>query len=131
MKEHEVILKMIEEVAQDDTVKLNEIDARLDCVLFNRPFWGMIGEQTYSTKDNGDTCLWVPPRYTRSRDALKDIRPIGYIVKIEEVYQAFSVVLSKPDSFPYISHYSEYCKTEELSELHAIIQAISYERGYE
>ncbi|MBN8821126.1 MULTISPECIES: hypothetical protein [unclassified Spirosoma] len=72
----------------------------------------------------------LPMRYTRSRDVLKGIRPEGFLVKIENwpthtsvlgcfVHETGQVTTFESGSGP----------TEELSELHVIIQAIAHLRS--
>lgn len=80
--------------------------------------------------------------YTRSRDALKAIRPEGWI--LTAVYYAPDsfkshddgskgriTALSKPETFEEMDfvQFSSTIQHEELAELHAIIQAIAYDRG--
>lgn len=95
------ILKMIETVSPDDTEKLDEIDARVwVCLHLQGDFnisinGGIIYYRHNSWPEDARTILQHPfqnPEYTRSRDALKAIRPEG------------------------------------LAELHAILQAIEFER---
>jgi hypothetical protein len=82
MSEAETILKMIETVDPADTAKLDEIDARVWCWLSDCDYGG-------GDFDNGSTFKAIPKRgappffksvtlwerYTRSRDALKVMRP--------------------------------------------------------
>jgi len=141
MTEAQKILSMIESVSPDDTAKLDEIDARVWCYLNNRDIF-----LHYAIKDHpplfyfrDDTKPWgktyIPDylhdenwQYTRSRDALKAIRPDGFfIASIQENIdgEGWTCSLDNEDK----SFWSPYSKTEELAELHAIIQAIEYERG--
>lgn len=128
------ILKLIEEVDPSDTAKLDEIDARVDAYVSGRPFNGYDHKTgLYETIDGNEACEWNPHSYTRSRDALKAIRP----------HQGHSLFrLFNSDSWDtwqaqiawYPTSVAKYCTsphlpTEELAELHAIIQAIAYERG--
>lgn len=126
MKDYEIILKMIEEVSPDDTAKLDEIDARTDAYVSQRPYNGMVEKQTYATIDKEEECWWIPPQYTHSRDALKVIRPKGWIVgTIMQGEDGWSCHLYLNEN----AHSVLYgLPTEELAELHAIIQAIAYER---
>jgi hypothetical protein len=109
---HEQILKMIEAVDPSDTAKMDEIDA----MVFR-----------YVTKDNRSWVGLPKPKYTRSRDALKAIRPEGFyfnggfVGKYAE-YEADNF------SIPRIKFNSGDKLTEELAELHAIIQAVAFER---
>lgn len=73
------------------------------------------------------------PKYTRSRDALKSIRPEGWLPFCGNRHKLNG---DKPFYFGFIHPkqkigsqvISEDLPTEELAELHAIIQAINYER---
>lgn len=148
MSEAEKILEMIEQVSPDDTAKLDEIDARVWAYLhlhddFKIYFHKERGAITYRhnswPKDAHYSVLrhgFSNPKVTTSRDALKAIRPSGY----------FFLRRSPPDDgWPYIetslvkilkdgdeelrfSNMIGTLATEELAELHAIIQAIKYER---
>lgn len=126
------ILELIESVDPSDVAALDEIDARVWCFVNGHVFRGMphrnyfiYSEECYYyyvPEDNGTT------NYTRSRDALKAIRPSGvrnWSIGMNKRKQfgaameyAGSVTFYPPDDMP----------TEELAELHAIIQAIEYER---
>ena len=126
----QTILKLIEEVSPDDTAALKEIDARVWCWLNNK---------TYDTHAifNDVVSIWFGNkgksvhqfiRYTRSRDSLKSIRPEGYFSIDENGTKGWQASINRPDDGP-----SGPCfiitgmPTEELAELHAIIQAIEYE----
>jgi hypothetical protein len=136
------LLRMIETADPTDTAKLDEIDARVwfiiqtdyDDIRFSRHDGGT----TYYFADCGCeypfSASWSCPQFTRSRDALKAIRPIGHTFRIEgvndrrcggdfvaELYD--NTVDWSPDWIA-----SARLPTEELAELHAIVQAIEYER---
>jgi hypothetical protein len=64
------------------------------------------------------------PEYTRSRDALKAIRPEGWDFTISTQYKICWGQKGQDKTLNYV-----WSKTEELAELHAIIQAIEYDRG--
>lgn len=125
------ILKMIEEVSPDDTAKLDKIDQEV---------WFYI-EKPKGEKYMRNKIMWSPPppKYTRSRDSLKAIRPEGWLVKSYQYHTGgFSFELNKyiptPEGVHRLHHTSKMfvCQTaptEELAELHAIIQAIEYERN--
>jgi hypothetical protein len=69
------------------------------------------------------------PRYTRSRDVLKAIRPAGFLVKIEN-WEKFTAVYGcfiLPDG-TLADFDSGQGTTEELAELHVILQGIAYSR---
>ena len=112
--EADIILKMIEEVDPADTDKLDEIDVLV---------YEYISDIGYRPSTS------FP--YTRSRDALKAIRPEGWYIKLD----IFSVP-GKPkwtcECFNLTEgagcFLSPVLPTEELAELHAIIQAIEWER---
>lgn len=70
--------------------------------------------------------------YTRSRDALKTIRPPKFWLKIEnwphghtQVFGCFIL-----ESGEVVAFQSGCGTTEELAELHAIIQGVAYTQGY-
>jgi len=132
MKDHEIILKMIEEVSVDDTDKLDEIDIKV---------FRHCGQGCYPAIPLPNSKF---PPYTRSRDALKKIRPEGWIIRL---YQTPVYNPRKPnnanlyhfnmDKYFFLESEEEYNQinvramhlpTEELAELHAIIQAIAHER---
>jgi hypothetical protein len=148
MTEAEAILKMIESVDPADEAKLDEIDARVWCWRSDCDYGG-------GDFDNGSTFKAIPKRgappffksiplwerYTRSRNALKSIRQEGWRIKAAEYFQGgFCFELSKyfpPPKGVHVLRDGDALKvspltglpTEELAELHAIIQAIEYERS--
>lgn len=74
----------------------------------------------------------APALYTRSRDALKTIRPPKFWLKIEnwphghtQVFGCFIL-----ESGEVVAFESGCGTTEELAELHAIIQGVAYTQGY-
>ena len=101
------ILKLIEEVDPKDTAKLDEIDARV-----------------YEFLDFPDSNIGCP-EYTRSRDALKAIRPEGWRVFNLSEGTMFEFDLGKTNA----RVFRGLAITEELAELAAILQAINYERN--
>jgi len=140
------ILEMIESVDPSDTAKLDEIDARVWCYLESHTFacikWDRIfvldEHQCEIEKFNGICTL----KFTRSRDALKAIRPEGWQYCMEHSPAiGFQCTLQdkmgSPDNPPNIFKSPWYKAgsggrtglTEELAELHAILQAIAHERG--
>lgn len=129
------ILKMIEEVSPDDTAKLDEIDARFWCFKNGHSYIDGKGSR-YKAEDKGKVELYeMRPQdtVTRSRDALKAIRPqqgcsVFRLFNADD-WDGWKCQISWfPTSVAkYIT--SPTLKTEELAELHAIIQAIEYERG--
>lgn len=106
------ILKMIEEVDPSDTAKLDEIDARVWCCLMGCRFESMNHP------------------YTRSRDALKAIRPEGWRwwVSQQDDNAGTWNAGCQQQHVPYHVMLEGGFKTEELAELHAILQAIQCER---
>lgn len=70
--------------------------------------------------------------YTRSRDALKTIRPYNFWLKIEnwphghtQVFGCFIL-----ESGEVVAFQSGCGTTEELAELHTVVQGIAYTKGY-
>jgi hypothetical protein len=110
------ILKMIETVDPADVEKLQEIERKVFCYL-------------YLTKDVIAVAMPEHPRYTRSRDALKKIRPHGYQFDIEGIRHKYVATISKSPGSKKNIFFSEELLTEELAELHAVIQAVNYERA--
>lgn len=137
------LLNMIETVDPADTARLDEIDARVwcwlglsECPFKELKYSKMINRHyyDYSMSERGE---WqTPPYYTRSRDALKAIRPDGWWLPCVSVntregstepvicFSLEKTVFDGDD--PSVMGTGE---TEELAELHAIIQAIEYDRG--
>ena len=117
------ILAMIEAVDPADTAKLDEID-RWVCRYVHGMSEGFNG--TYEPEKH---------RYTSSRDALKAIRPKGYSVYIQKTTSCMCTMeyvtygaLDEDKIKPQKLVTARNLPTEELAELHAIIQAIAYER---
>ena len=144
------LLTMIESVDPSDTATMNEIDTRFWAwyngvtILKLRRFGidsskSLRGEiKCIRSKEYGDLPrLWphtvVPNstpllKYTRSRDVLKAIRPDGWMFYIDN----FDRELSYFQITGWCKHtevITPPIATEELAELHAIIQAIEYERS--
>jgi len=114
MTEAQTILELIEGVDPADTAAMDEIDL----AVINE-FWPETAAYHIELGYNN-------PKYTRSRDALKSIRPEGWGLEsiISEKYNRVRVFQTHGKS----NLKSEYLPNEELAELHAIIQAIQYER---
>ena len=147
MSDAQKILDMIENVSPDDTDTLDEIDARVDRWL--KILW-IERQKTNNIRESvAEACADLAragreiSKYTRSRDALKSIRPNNYTISgahqhIEMTKDAWMAVNKfrgfcvKADVSGYVNPYwhglEVYLPTEELAELHAIIQAIEYER---
>lgn len=142
MTDAKTILKMIETVDPSNTAKLDEIDARVWCYLRNYTYSYM---EHYSAKgkavkkirydDNGVFGLFTSnTKYTQSRDALKAIRPEGWFpISYYSEPCGYALALEKLHTGDHYQGNDEtrvhYCSTEELAELHAVIQAIECERG--
>ncbi len=142
MREAATIMKMIENVSSDDTEKLDEIDARVWCYMKgyilnpvpqfqgsdDRP--GRI--KVYFTDGNKCGVSQSVPHmiYTRSRDALKAIRPTGWELVILTEINRCDIFIPNGDGTADMDKIisGKKCETEELAELHAVIQAIEYER---
>lgn len=134
------ILKMIEAVDPSDEGKLAEIDARVWALIrldgdFKITFnGGSVYYRHNSWPEDARTILhhsFEHEEYTRSRDALKAIRPKGWNVCghyacATALGYTFSLHEAKAGGKQVIG--SGMLKTEELAELHAIIQAIEFER---
>lgn len=138
MTDAKTILKMIETVAPDDTEKLKEIE-----ILFWSWYLGIPIDDIYVDYD-GDISFQYDGKHqdhnflpsstpyhlvTRSRDALKAIRPEGWGFKIETPGRCVAVNYSKPLGYvTWATTEMVDLLTEELAELHTIVQAIEYER---
>lgn len=132
MTNAQTILKMIEEVDPSDTAKLDEIDARVWCLSHEARFKKMLSTPKYYKHGYfsyyqgsvwGSKMVYPPIQYTRSRNALKAIRPEGWKRIIIQGFpcSGWTVEIYDGAGTPNLP-------TEELAELHAIIQAIEYER---
>lgn len=142
------LLKMIETVDPSDTAKLDEIDARVheylgfqwhgDGVSVEHKLWAghwgfdSVKEPSLCNCETQKDFAPEPKEYTRSRDALKAIRPDGLTITLfiqpnGAGYQAW-VRPTNSNHKPYPFESETDLKTEELAELHAILQAIEYER---
>lgn len=123
-----IILRMIESVDPVDTAKMDEIDARFWCWLRGIIYEeGRIGLQTGKMFDR--YVYPFPLKYTRSRDALKAIRPEGFFSVDENGSKGWQAWINRPDDKNGPCFIVTGMPTEELAELHVIIQAIAYERN--
>lgn len=123
------ILKLIEEVDPNDTAKLDEIDARVWCYIHGEryAFNEALSEHGFNNGYGGITSTKARKarKYTRSRDALKAIRPDGFWpIKLYKDCNVFRFELTNGSRIAS----SAWLETEELAELHAIIQAIFWDR---
>ena len=133
------ILKMIETVDPEDAEALDEIDARVFCwedrknyedVVFIQKQYDLPNESGLVAIDDwsfDEPIRVVVPGYTRSRDALKAIRPEGWCFRL--INSGNTEWLCMYAQYLEPNKCAKWCPTEELAELHAIIQAIEYERG--
>ncbi len=72
------------------------------------------------------------PHYCTSRDALKAIRPEGWSFKLHnggKGYKKWLCEMHHPDDALEVMCRAYLSSTEELAELYAILQAISYDRN--
>ena len=138
MSETQKILELIECVDPEDSVALDEIDERVFLFLLGdrkpRAYWNW---KSCRSKDDGRVSIedWIKrgkphKQYTRSRDALKSIRPEGWHIFIYHFTIGFKAELSRDRASmkPILTKQIKHLPTEELAELHAIIQAREYER---
>lgn len=149
------ILEMIEKVDPSDKDALDMIDARVEQYYHELQSIFMLGDERgnfwFSTSPIHKPVRINVPKYTRSRDALKAIRPelkaIGWTIKINSLYGAMSFLKNKGWPQAYVctliktkeengrlvpvfqSDDDKAFLTEELAELHAILQAIEYDRN--
>lgn len=138
--EAQTILEMIEAVDPADAGKLDEIDKAVAIYVGYKPYGVKTETDALSRKTQsfemwespvGEIDFWHPD-YTRSRDALKAIRPDGWILaskvsRIKSTVSIYEFVHSREGRKG--QHFkSPRLYTEELAELHAIVQAIAYER---
>ena len=148
--EHKKILTLIENVDPQDNAALDEIDARVWCWLEDCKFKRMLNNK-YPTLSASKFSFYEDDqiyyklvsgiRYCTCRDALKAIRPEGYLFTIQKEYHSVGntnptktinwfCLISSVDRCKIPSFKSDPISmpTEELAELHAIIQAIAWER---
>lgn len=131
MSQAQKILKMIESVDPSDTDTLDEIDARVFYYLAEDDpdaFWDDNGKLTPAFRDDLNKGVPFTP-HTRSRDALKTIRPEGWLSGFVQYPTGYKYIIEHKDSGLVIR--GREMPTEELAELHAIIQAIEWERSDE
>lgn len=137
---HEDILKMIEAVDPKDKTRLDEINSHVWCLLNGHEYTEALRDHTlYKASHRG-----AIEKYCTSRDALKQIRPEGSYkimnysnmphIKNGTVYDYPGVwegrwFSKKEYEGGYKEIASPHLSTEELAELHAIIQAIAYEKS--
>lgn len=118
----EEILKLIETVDPNDREKLDEIDARVWCFLNKYRYDGPYDSNGFhyiKGTYRGKKAHNLITSYCESRDALKAIRPEGW---------RFVCWPTSCDALGATELLASNLPTEELAELHAIIQAIAHER---
>lgn len=127
--EAQKILEMIENVDPADVTALDEIDLlveewRIDEVFERDATGRRVSKDGWYVSE--------PLQVTRSRDALKAIRPEDWYFDIEAAFWSdgarYYAQADSPLNETEIPFVSGDFLTEELAELHAIIQAIDYER---
>lgn len=130
MTEAETILKLIETVSPDDTTKLDELNMRVAFFLENKPYPEWKGIEKCFDLDRR-----MVPNWCGSRDALKAIRPEGWHYECNKICDGtfWAALHQEVDAGPCgdaegMSCEAWYRKTEELAELHAIIQSLEWER---
>lgn len=136
------ILRLIETVDSNNECKMCEINARVYCFLNDCTFLEPIVDE-YRTMwriQNPDgkihnQFMGTYIDYSRSRDALKAIRPEAWQPSMNYSYggKVWNFMMIKWGErctpLKYINQGDRFWfATEELAELHAIIQAIQYER---
>lgn len=118
MTDVETILKMIETVDPADSAKLDEIDRAVYQFVDGSPLgWTVIPREM---------------RYSRSRDALKSIRPRGWNFAILPLSDGtFCCRGSYGDPNRTDGPDSDNLRSEELAELYVIVQAVAHDRARE
>jgi len=118
------ILEMIEKCDPADSAGLDEIDVMVFSYI-NGIDYIKEGYKKYYE-------LIFLPKYTRSRDALKSIRPEGwYYSSGYRNYKSsyWAQLTQKPTNLHSYQFVSLYLPNEELAELYVILSAIEHERG--
>lgn len=134
------ILKMIEGCTEDTGKEVyNEISASLECILNGHKFkslerWVPCGKYRVKyfadTPDREHTMLECG-MYTHCRTTLKQARPEGWFIEISHVNSGFDwgCTMESIENIKVVGYLHGTDKgfmTEELAELHAIIQAWIY-----
>lgn len=140
MTEAATILKMIEEVSPDDAAKLDEIDARV-YLKVSELGHDLIKYHKGDYEDALEHALWHKhaKQYTRSLDALAAIAPKDWWFNLNQYGDLYScnafwqgdpdnVTIHTHDAFE-VGKKKTARKSRPLVWLHAIIQAIEYERN--
>lgn len=135
------ILDMIEAVDPTDTAKLDEIDLLVMQYIQKKTYVKGEDYEWILLNSRGKKVLVLVDidkiNYTKSRDALKSIRPenckfVGIIddnrFDAHKSFTCFMSVFIDDGDGKIMGEVSGDGKTEELAELHVIIQAIDFER---
>ncbi len=131
------ILGMIERVSPEDVPGMDALDVKVLCWLNDWQETTHLQDLQHSRVHDPEYFRANYPLFTRSRDALKNIRPLGYNMGIYFGYRGddkyYFVTGGNQELNPFENpiRTPETFITEELAELHAIIQAIAYERARE
>jgi len=115
------ILEMIEKCDPADSAGLNEIDVMVFSYINDIDYIKEGYKKYYE--------LIFLPKYTRSRDALKSIRPEGWGICVAFSASEKDFVVCSIYNRDMVRYETQTLKTEELAELHCILQAIEHERG--
>lgn len=138
MKAHEHLFNLIENVNPSDWQTLDEIDGRFWCYIHQKAFKSAKRSEKLNclilhleTPDEGTDEKVVTLRefFSISRDALKLHRPEGWRLEYINLENDHNYVAWFYNKKYNIGISSISCKTEELAEMYAIVQAIAYERG--
>lgn len=132
----ESILKMIEEVDVNDEQQMREVQKSVhDYIEVKKHVYRVVsGDLCYIETEDGFDMQIMVEDYTRSRDALKAIRPEGWTLDSLVHYGSRSENTKFWKAEMHINGGRIYIVaskglvTEELAELHAIIQAIEHTR---
>ena len=125
------MLEMIEDVDPEDTDKLDEIDAMvhiLKCVP-------SVQEEIIASDGSIESWIYYrlkwkdDPAYTRSLDAIKKIQPNGWMIKEYITWVTGECYIRLSNGLDGKQLYSKTLPTEELARLHAVLQAIEWERN--
>lgn len=123
MTDFEKLLNMIENVDTADSDALDEIDEMVFKYLGDK--YGNLWITVV-----GESIAYSIAKYTRSRDALKGMRPKGwrcFVAQQDDEKGTWVAGFQKQD-YSFHAVLTEGFKTEEFAELHAILQAIEWER---
>jgi len=123
MTEAQKILGMIESVDPGDEKTLDEIDNAVLRYLYIQDI------KEYAPPCIVEMIEVTPQHFTRSRDALKAIRPEGCLLWVFSGYTEGARAELWPDREDnYTRFITDWLPTEELAELSAIIKALEHER---